>query len=312
MFQKKCLLMRRVLKFVWSILSRLRLTRLLSDGLFVRLQYFCWHGGSLNLTAPRDYNEKIQWQKLHYRNPLMKICCDKYDVREYVRMIIGEEYLCKCLGVYEKADEINFDELPRSFVLKATRASSWNIVCNDKEKIDCNKLLNNVSRWLNDDFYEYGREWQYQGGKRRVICEQFIEGLSDNTTREYKLYTFHGVTKYIWVDVRRMDSSGSIVTSRNVYDAEYNFQPDKWITLPPNLLVDDKPPSCLQQLKHLAYKLAKDFPQCRVDFYVTKEGRIYFGEMTFTSQGGCGLIYPQSFCDELGAYIDFGGADESS
>jgi hypothetical protein len=54
----------------------------------------------------------------------------------------------------------------------------------------------------------------------------------------------------------------------------------------------------------LAKSLAFDFPHCRVDFYVLGGKRIVFGELTFTGGNGCNKFYPQSFCDELGSYIE--------
>ena len=45
-------------------------------------------------------------------------------------------------------------------------------------------------------------------------------------------------------------------------------------------------PENLDLLLSIAEKLAADFNHVRVDFYITNEGKIYFGEMTFTSCSG--------------------------
>ena len=42
-------------------------------------------GESLNLKNVKTYNEKMQWLKIYYHNPLMTICSDKYRVREYIK-----------------------------------------------------------------------------------------------------------------------------------------------------------------------------------------------------------------------------------
>ena len=40
----------------------------------------------------------------------------------------------------------------------------------------------------------------------------------------------------------------------------------------------------------------------RVDLY-NVEGKIYFGEMTFTTEGGLNYITPREFNVELGSYL---------
>lgn len=44
-------------------------------------------------------------------------------------------------------------------------------------------------------------------------------------------------------------------------------------------------PKTLKQMVEYAKILSEDFPQVRVDFYEVN-GNLYFGELTFTSQGG--------------------------
>lgn len=291
-------------RLVWSALRRCGLTRLLPTGLFLRLQYACWHGGWLRLNPPVDFNEKIQWLKLHYHNPLLRTCADKYAVREFVRQRIGEKYLNRCLGVYSSADEIDFDSLPNRFALKATLGSSWNIICTDKSKLDWAAAKREMERWLKTDFYQYGREWQYHGDNRRIVCEAFLEDPLHEDLRDYKLFTFKGVVKYIWVDYHVTDERGRKVHCRNFYDPDWNYQPDKGVAYPTLGSVTIPKPQCLEELKRLATALSADFPQCRVDFYVLADKQIVFGELTFTSFGGCGSIYPPSFADELGQYIE--------
>ena len=36
-------------------------------------------GYALNLKDPKTFSEKVQWIKLHDRNPLMPRCADKYE-----------------------------------------------------------------------------------------------------------------------------------------------------------------------------------------------------------------------------------------
>lgn len=75
-------------------------------------------GYAPNLNNPKSFNEKIQWYKLYYRDPLMSQCADKLAVRGYVSNKIGDEYLNTLIGSYESEKQINFSSLPNKFALK--------------------------------------------------------------------------------------------------------------------------------------------------------------------------------------------------
>ena len=311
-----------IIKDIWALCRILGLTKLLSDEMFVRLQYRAMMGKKLRLNPPIDFNEKLQWLKLHYRNPLYVIGADKYEVRKLVTERIGEQYLAKCLGVYERVEDIDFAALPDKFVLKGTHGSGWNIISPDKSKIDWTLAQKKMRKWLKMDFSLNGREWQYHAIKPRIICEEFLVDPDYPMLRDYKLFTFKGETKYIWVDfTENVDGSqdasveqevgysnpkvadGS-VRYRNIYDAQWNFMEGRGSLYPCKDTVSIKKPQCLDEMIAVARKLASDFPQCRVDLYVLGGKRIVFGELTFTGGNGCNAFYPQSFNDELGSYID--------
>ncbi len=95
-------------------------------------------GKKLNLKEPKTFNEKVQWLKLHEINKkeIYVKCADKYLVREYVKECGCEEILTKLYGVYDDANDINWDELPDKFVLKWNFGCGLNIICKDKSKLD--------------------------------------------------------------------------------------------------------------------------------------------------------------------------------
>ena len=309
-------------EMMWHVFRRSGMARLLSDRTFVALQYRAMTGKRLRLNPPTDFNEKLQWLKLHYRNPLMVICADKWAVREYVKEKIGEKYLAECIGVYDDVEKIPFESLPRQFVLKATHGSGWNIICPDKSKIDWSLAKSKMRKWLKSDFSRNGREWQYHEIKPQIICEKFLVDPELPVLRDYKLFTFKGDTKYIWVDFTepagKVGNEGiqqavgyskpkiveGLSRYRNIYDTSWNFMPGRGSLHPCKETAEVKKPECLGEMLEVAKKLASDFPQCRVDLYVLGGNRIVFGELTFTGGNGCNAFYPQSFNDELGSYID--------
>ena len=58
----------------------------------------------------------------------MCVCVDKYRVRSYVESKGLSEILNTCYGVYSTAEEIVFNKLPKSFVIKTTDGGGGNNV----------------------------------------------------------------------------------------------------------------------------------------------------------------------------------------
>lgn len=83
----------------------------------------------MNLEEPKTFNEKLNWYKLHYKNPLMIQCVDKVEVDEYVKSKGLGDILIKKLAVWDKFDEISLDNLPSQFVLKTNADSGGGNYC---------------------------------------------------------------------------------------------------------------------------------------------------------------------------------------
>ena len=97
--------------------------RLWPAELYIKLFYFFHFKDWPNLDKPQTFNEKLNWLKLHARHSLYTSLADKYEVKQYVSEKIGSEKVVPLLGVWNRFDEINFDELPNQFVLKCTHDS---------------------------------------------------------------------------------------------------------------------------------------------------------------------------------------------
>ena len=69
-----------------------------------------------------------------------------------------------------------------------------------------------------------------------------------------------------------------------------------------NADVTPKKPENLDEMISLSKILCQGFTHVRVDFY-NVNGKIYFGEMTFTSANGGEIPNPESFDQQLGEYI---------
>jgi len=72
-----------LIKNPYKILLRLDEKRIItiSDKSFLKYRGLN-KGMDLNIDNPRTFNEKLQWLKLHDRNPLYTKLVDKYEVKE--------------------------------------------------------------------------------------------------------------------------------------------------------------------------------------------------------------------------------------
>ena len=131
--------------------------RLLPDGLYLRAKYRLKMGRRLDLRHPRSYNEKLQWLKLHDRNPLYHTLVDKAGVKAHVASLIGEEYTVPTLGVWDRPVDIDWDSLPQRFVLKCTHDSGSAILCRDKAAFDIPAACRSLASALKKDFYPFDR-----------------------------------------------------------------------------------------------------------------------------------------------------------
>ena len=257
--------------------------------------YYAWTGNHMNLIECRRYTEKIQWRKLYERNEMYNLLSDKYLVREWVKEKIGDEYLIPLYGHWESFEDIDFSQLPNQFVLKTNNASQTNYIVLDKNKINKKILKKKFKFWLKMDYSLFaGYEMQYIPIKPLIIAEQYIQ-QDDHTLDDYKFLCFNGKVKYIWVDKDRYGNH-----KRAMFDTHWNFQ--EWSQ---RYLMNKEegnkilPPKNLDKMIEIANVLADGFDHVRVDLY-NINGKIYFGEMTFTNGSGFEKIIPDEYDYILG------------
>lgn len=254
-------------------------------------------GEKLSLDPPRSYTEKIQWRKLHGLLPVHSELSDKYAVRKWVASRIGEEYLIPLLGVWESFEEIPFDDLPDSFVLKTNNASGTNLIVKNKAELNYKLAKRKFDYWMRSEYWLlYGYEIQYKAIRPRIIAEAYITDTNHaEDLLDYKFLCFNGKVEFIWVDIGRYHDH-----RRNVYYPDWT--PAPFHIMYPNCSESIAKPENLEEMITLAQNLAKGFDHVRVDLYNTD--RIYFGEMTFTSESGFGKIIPNEWDEKLGDFWD--------
>lgn len=278
------------------ILRVLKNFKFLPPQIYIPIQYEHVTSKKLNLKKPITFNEKIQWYKLFYKNPILKKLVDKYQVREFVEKTIGAKYLNELYGVYENSNEIDFNKLPNKFVLKCVHGSGFNICVKDKSSLDIAKTKEKLDKWQRKNFYNKGKEWAYKGIKPLIIAEKYLEEFDKEVINDYKFFCFDGEIKFIQIDIER-----SVKDYRCYYDS--NWKKLSFSTKKNNFFEEElERPKNLEEMNSIVQKLAKNFPFVRVDLY-SIENNLVFGEMTFYPGNGTVEFEPKNMNITIGNYF---------
>lgn len=269
------------------------------DKVYLYIKYYLRMGRCLHLRNPQTFNEKLQWLKLYGRRPIDTQLSDKYAVKDYIAKTIGPQYVIPLLGVWNNFEDIDFEKLPNQFVLKCTHDSGGIVVCKDKAQLDIEKARKVINKGLEHDFYIYSREKAYKNIPRRVIAEEYKEDEKTGELRDYKFFCFNGVPKLLFVASERQVKGEE--TKFDFFDMDYKHLP--FTNGHPNADVPPQKPLCFDEMKEIAAKLSKGIPHVRVDLYEVN-GKVYFGEMTYSHWGGMTPFEPEEWDNKLGTWID--------
>ncbi len=270
--------------------------KILPDAFLSKIYYKKVLGKKLNLDNPQTFNEKIQWMKLYYypNNEKVINCTDKYKVRKYLGKKGYKDILVPLLGSWNNANEIEWDKLPDKFVLKCNHGCAYNILVQNKENVNKEKIIKQLNKWLKEDFGAYNIELHYSRIKEhKIVCEEF---LGDSIT-DYKFFCFSGVPKFMYV-------SNDLIHDRQAQIGFFNLDGSK-IPLKRDDYEDIKEiklPTYFDKLVKISKDLSKDFPFVRVDFFITNN-KYYFAELTFTPGAGMMPFNPDKYDLEWGKMI---------
>lgn len=272
--------------------------RILSDKAYLKLSYRLNMGKKLNLKEPKTFNEKLQWLKLYNRKPEYTMMVDKFEVRKYIAEKLGEEYLIPCLGVWDKAEDIDFDKLPEQFVLKCNHNSGTGMcICKDKSKLDIEKVRKELNKGLKENYFYHGREWPYKNVKPRIIAEKYMVDESGTELKDYKFMCFGGKCENIFVCSERYENELKVT----FFDTEWNRMKFERHYKASQKIINK--PKKLDKMIVLAEELSKNIPFVRIDFYDIN-GKIYFGEITFYPGTGMEEFNPEEWDYKLGELIN--------
>lgn len=281
-----------------GILFRMAQNPFINDRAAIKLQFWARFGYSLDLNNPRTFNEKLQWLKLYDRNPLHTVLADKIRVKQWVAEKIGGQYVTPTLNVWNSADEISAETLPKEFALKTNHDSGTVLICTDSRTFDFESAKKRLNRALRRKSFYYGREWPYANINPKVFAEEFLDPLlSGGDLVDYKVLCFGGEPKVIEVHRGRFSDHTQNFYNCNWDELSITQKGEK------SSSVKEEVPLLLNEMLELTRKLCRSFCHVRVDWYIYG-GALRFGEMTFFD--GSGFVPFDRFEDDvmLGSLID--------
>ena len=254
----------------------------------MKMFYENWLGKRLNLCHPQDMNHQLMKLSLEaYKDPIqhkLRVqCADKYRVREYVTSKGLEDILIPLYGVFDSFDQIDFDKLPNQFVVQYNFGCGQIWICKDKKSADIEKWRKQFKEWdmIEGEGLQTG-EWHYAEIPHKIVITKYLDSLGAISVNDYKFHCMYGQVYGCFAAYDRMVGVEHGVQFDH-YDIDWHLTDGIRPAWHPKRR-DILKPQCYKRMLEIAQILSEDFPYCRVDLYEI-EGRVYFGELTFTPQG---------------------------
>lgn len=281
-----------------KIESRLEWYKLNEPKVYADYLYLKTFGRRINWKHPRNLNEWINYFSFCTDTSEWSRLADKYQVREYIKEQGLADLLVPLYGKWDKIEDVDFEILPDSFVLKLNNGSGDAIVVRDKQKMDKTIVVNHFAELQQHDYGLEHAEPHYSRIKPCIIAEKVLNEEGEELT-DYKILCINGEPCNILTTSQREISTHSAIL--NIFDLDWNKMNDRMLKLYQNSLIVPKPVHLTEMLEYASI-LSKGFPQVRVDFYEVN-GKVYFGEMTFTAMAGRLDEYTPKYQKELGQKI---------
>lgn len=273
-----------------DILSR-AIFSLFSEKASIKLQYFLRLHRFPNLKQPRTLTEKIQYRKLYDRDPRIPQLVDKVLVKEFVRDLLGPEWIIPTLWSGRTLPPRDKRDWQTPYVLKANHGSGWNVFVYDQSIVDWPSIERTCKLWLLGRYKPYSGQWAYLRTDPQLLVESYMGSVKELPI-DYKFFVFSGKVHFIQVDTDRRNEH-----KRVFFDNSWRRQPFT-IAFPTDTR-QINPPASLGRMIQAAERLSEGFSFTRVDFYEF-DAQPKFGEMTFYPESGFFKVWPPEYDWQLG------------
>lgn len=265
----------------------------LSDERYLRMLYRFRTGKKLRLDNPITFNEKLQWLKIYDRNEKYPGFVDKITAKEIVGHIIGEKHIVPIYGVWNNADDINFDMLPNQFVLKCNHDQGSVVLIHDKESFDREKAVNFLNSKIKKSPFPGTREYAYKSIVPKVFAEKYLGGA----IIDYKFYCFNGEPLFLYCG-RGLTADHSLKI--DFFDMNWNLMP--FYRTDYERLGAIPKPDHFNEMISIAKELSKDIPFVRIDLFEVNDC-VYFSEFTLCPAAGFMPFVPEKYDEIVGSWL---------
>lgn len=303
------------MRILWeSVIGPLRISGPLSHrltNLAISLRYFRntvlyvrAAGRAPNYIEPLYYTEKMQCRKLFDRNPIFNVLCDKLESRNYVENSGVDLKLPLLYWSGEDPDDIPFDRLPETYVVKPNHRCGGFYFVAAGETADQNLIRSLCRRWLRSPYGRRLAEWGYRDVHRKVFVEEALPAASGAAfPDDYKFAMIGG--NIAWIE-HTHDRDGPN-HHKTYFDRDWNrLKFLRWRGSVDTLrkpMDNVPPPATLARMVEAAEQLGTGFDQLRVDLYAIGSD-VYFGEFTIYEESGLSVPYPDNE-----TFVDFPSRD---
>ncbi len=287
----------RVVYEIW-VFFKFRIRR---NRTIIRDKYRRIFGYTLDLSAPRTLNEKLQWLKLNDQKDFYTICADKYAVRDYLARMFGAEYLIPLIYHTDNWRAVVPEHIARyPCIVKANHTSGDYVILRNPDDVDWKELKRRCRWWLKKDYYAVSQEWQYKNIKRQIVVEELLQTRSGRIPNDYKLHYINGKLQFVYVSIDREGAN-----KRNIYDENWSPLDFTWVEKGAGNVrgAEIEVPATFETMKAIGSKIAADFKYVRVDFYDV-DGRLYFGEITLYHGSGFDVFTPPEYDLKYGELLN--------
>ena len=245
------------------------------------------------------FQDKLNYLLIHENPELKADIVDKIKLHQYSKKILGKDICVPILKVYENVDEINNDELPEKFVLKANHGSGMNIICKDKLKFDIIKAKNKLKKWKNTNYGLLTTEFQYFTVNRKIFVAPY---LGDKVI-EFQIFCFNNEPKFIRAHKHLFENNHTVL--HNYYNNDWKLTDIEsglkhYYRIPE---IKIKKPKNFNLMIDYCKKLSDKFSFVRIDFYEINN-KLYLNEMTFTPSNALMKFKNKSQSRYLGSLLD--------
>jgi FkbM family methyltransferase len=245
-----------------------------------------------NLVNPQSLNEIIAHRMLYLNGSKEALLTDKVLMRDFIKKSGFESFLVPKIGVFDSCAELNWENLPSQFVIKANNGSGTNLIVWDKKehhKSEVQKLFKSYKD-VADAFF-FSNEHHYFKIKPRILVGELMLTNSGSIPNDIKFHCSQGDVLFVQIDKSRFQnhtrdlysSAGILLKAQLHYPnssvKESDISQNAWFSI----------------AKNIAKTLSKNLDFVRVDFYNFEESELKLGELTFTPGGGCEKFDPVSW-----------------